>query len=245
MLRKLGGIDTFVTVISAGRPQNVGPMTAQVGAATWYVPHSQRDAYAQHGAVSFGEGSDVAVVPVRNRALRDAWDQGAICVQLDDDLKWAAFAINGRARRTEPARAIETLVRRLSDSDFKLAGAAPTNNPYFVRKANSTNLFIRSGVIAVKPCGILMDERLKVKFDYDYTINHYRRYGGVLRCDDLIFDFQQRTNAGGHVDTRSERVEQEAIAYLLQKWGPWVKRHPRRKNEVLLNLPRRKREVLT
>jgi hypothetical protein len=244
MLRTIGGQQVYLTVISAGRPENVQPMSKMIGAATWYVPEDQKESYRVQGAPFLKKGSDSGVVPVRNRALQEGWARGAISVQLDDDLKWAAFVSNGKAQRIPPSRALELLVKRLAESDFKFGGAAPTNNAYFTRRQNSTNLFIRSGVIAVKPTTLLMDDKLPVKFDYDYTLQHIQTYGGVLRCDDLIFDFQQRTNKGGHVDTRSDAVEQFAIAYLQKKWGSLVRLNPKRKNEILLNVPRRKREVL-
>jgi hypothetical protein len=246
MLQLIDGQKVHVCVVSAGRPENVKAMTEMVGAATWYVPPHQRGEYSQAGAVTIGEGSDQAVVPVRNRCIDDAEGQDAICVQLDDDLRWAAFASNGKAERLDsPRRAIAALIRRLGDSDFYLGGASPTNNAYFTRKQNSTNLFIRSGVMAIKPnSGLRFDEKLKVKFDYDLTIQHYVKFGGVLRCDDLIFEFQQRSSKGGHAQDRVDGRDEEACRYLLAKWPGLVKRHPRRQGEVLLSLPRHKREVM-
>lgn len=243
MLTELRGIPVWLTVISAGRHKNVKPLTEMIGAASWYVPPRESPLYHQEGAHT-RLGSDIHVVPIRNRALTEAFAHGAICVQLDDDLKWAAFASNGKAQRTEPRRLLEVMVERLMDSDFRFAGAAPTNNAYFTRKQNSTNLFIRSGAIALKPNPLRFDENLRVKFDYDLTIQHYLRFGGVLRCDNLIFDFEQRTNTGGHVSDHRATEDEAAIEYLMKKWPGLVIRHPRREHEVLLRLPRHKREVL-
>lgn len=247
MLAQLGANRVWMAVVSSGRPENVRPMAEKIGAATWYVPEEQMDEYADQGVV-VRPGSATGVTPVRNRILDTAF--GPLCpdtiaVMLDDDLKWAAFASNGKAEHVPPRVAITNMVRRLKESDFHLAGASPTNNPYFTRQSQSIHLFIRSGVLAVKPTPLRFDENLKVKEDYDYTIQHYLEYGGVLRCDDLLFDFQQRTNKGGYTDSRSLEREEAAVQYLMSKWGKLVKRHPRRPGEVTLSLPRPKREVLT
>jgi hypothetical protein len=256
VLRKLDGNDVWLSVISAGRPWQVGPMTNLIGPASWYVPPKQWMAYMDAGleVTQLNKGSDSAVVPVRNRALTDAWNRyGVPCVQLDDDLMRVMKVIVPMKRSnwwndSEHVEAVlSEMYARLKDSPFKLAGGAPTNNAYFTRRQTTTRGFIKSGVWMVKGCELLLDEELRTKFDYDYTLQHIRRYGGVLRCDDLIFDFNQFTMKGGHsVDRTKDDKSKElrSITYLEDKWGTnTIRRNPRRPGEILLKFP--KRAVLT
>lgn len=227
----------WVAVISAGRASNVAHMTDLIGAATWYVPDSEVGRYQDAGAERVIP--TVSLVDARNRALEDAAYLGVVCVQLDDDLVRVEKMHGGRAQKTAPLDAIAELVFRLMLVDSTLGGMAPTNNPYFSRKALSTNLFVLGSLMAVKPTGIRFDPQFLLKEDYDFTIQHYLG-AGVLRCDDLLPTFKHYTNRGGAVRRRTAELEAEMVSRLQRKWGPLVKPHPRRENEVLLRLPRHK-----
>ena len=109
---------------------------------------------------------------------------------------------------------------------------------------DTTNLFVVGSCCAIKPgSGLYFDTNLKLKEDYDYTAQHIAKFGGVLRCDDLLASFSHYSNSGGAVDIRSDHEERLAIQLLKNKWPEWIKDHPRRRNEVLLRVTR-KREVL-
>jgi hypothetical protein len=248
MLRILGTQPVWVAVISAGRPKNVGPMTNLIGPSTWYVPHNQWDDY-KHKNIKLARGSDTSAVPVRNRVLTDAFELGVPCLMLDDDLK-RVMKVHTMGERSEwltdgpNIQAILTeLVERLMKSEFHLAGASPTDNAYFTRRPDTTRGFVRSGVWAVKPTGLRLDERFVTKEDYDYTLQHVHVYGGVQRCDDLLFDFKQLSNEGGysHIRTRKDkRREYDSVRLLEHKWGTkLIRRNPRRPGEVLLKFPKR------
>jgi hypothetical protein len=245
----------WLTVISAGRPQNVRHMHSLVGAATWYVPEDQhpeyQDAINQTGGMSeLAKGSDSNVTHARNRALEDAFNRGLPCVQLDDDMKWIKQVIfteeENKAVHASPEHAIQDITKRLTRSGFKLAGTAPTNNPYFTRADETHRTFCRSPLWVVLPNRLRLDPLLLVKFDYDYTLQHIREYGGVCRVDRYITEFDYGTQKGGHVNSRTLETQEDAIAYLEGKWGRrLIKRNPRRPGEILLRVPRPQREVLT
>lgn len=252
MLRELDGLPVWMTAISAGRPGEVSHMEHLCGPLTWYCPEDEWSYYRQSGASGLREGSSSSVVPVRNRALKDAWDRGVPCVQLDDDLVRVMKVLEPMKRSEwwyDPehvhAMMAEALAR-LARSPYKLAGAAPTNNAYFTRHRTTTRGFCRSGFWAIEPCDLWLDEGMQTKFDYDYTIQHVRKYNGVQRCDDLIFDFDVFTKRGGHQDSRTKPGEYEAIAYLQRKWGTKiVVKNPKRDGEVLLKFRKPERVVLT
>jgi glycosyltransferase involved in cell wall biosynthesis len=233
----------WLSVISARRPENADSMSKLIGAATWYTDPESASLYEAHGLSvrpTFGLSA------ARNLAIQEAEKHDAVCVQIDDDLRWMGFARNKKVIKSPSTHAvIQDLVKRLTHSDFYLGGVSPTDNAYFARKRNSSNLFIVGSCCAIKPgSGLYFSTELKLKEDYDYTCQHIARYGGVCRCDDLLASFRHYSNSGGAVDVRSEFTEQQAVHYLLEHWPGWIKKHPRRSNEVLLRVPR-KRELLT
>jgi hypothetical protein len=233
----------WLSVISARRPENVPQMSKLIGAATWYTDPESVSLYEAHG-ISVVPTSGLAAA--RNLAIQEAEKHQAVCVQLDDDLRWLGFARNKKVVKSNNGHlVIQDLVKRLTHSDFYLGGVSPTDNAYFSQKRNSSNLFVVGSCCAIKPGSELwFDTQMRLKEDYDYTCQHIARYGGVCRCDDLLASFRHYSNSGGAVDIRSESTERQAIQHLLDRWPGWIKKHPRRDNEVLLRVPR-KRELLT
>lgn len=242
MLLKLSE-EVWLTVISARRPENVGPMTELLQwPATWYVPPDDVVAYAEqcefHGGTALGV---LGLSGARNAALDDAFNQTYTCVQFDDDLKSVKQLHNGKAYDIAPQDALEEMENRLYLSDYKLCGVAPTNNAYFASKSNSDNLFVIGSMMMIEPSEPRFDTTMKLKEDYAFTADHILTYGGVLRCNDIIPDFKHYTNKGGAVDVRNDEVEAEMCRYLVKRYPGMIRLNSKRKNEVLLKAPRKKR----
>jgi hypothetical protein len=236
MLNKKTGC--FHAVISHKRPQNVAAMGALIGNATWFVGAGEAQAYRDAGAEFVVEGGGLCAS--RNAALDHAFAIGAPCVELSDDLKKLQIAIpNGQknvAGSLSFAEAVTLMRRRLDDFGFKYGGVAPTANPYFfhANRPVSTNLFVVGDFIIVAPSEPRFDENMRLKEDYDFTLQHMRAYGGVVRSNDILASFLHRTNAGGACAVRTSALEQESIAYLKQKWPGAIRDNSRRPDEILL-----------
>jgi hypothetical protein len=242
---EFGGEPAWLAVISAGRPDNVGPMHELLGVgATWYVPRLQRADYEKGGTSTRHDTGSLS--GGRQAALEEARQRGLICLQLDDDLKKIQMAVEGKGVDATADEAFGELLSRLAFSDFRLGGVAPTNNAYFSKdKATSTNLFIIGSCCATKPStSVRWREDLKLKEDYAFTADHILQDGGVLRCDNVLLSFAHYTNKGGAVDVRTVELEQRAIALLLRDYPGLIKPHPRRENEVLLRAPKAKKSAL-
>jgi hypothetical protein len=246
MIRDLGGQRVWLTCISAHRPDNVPKMRELIGEATWYVPESDVPEYRAQGADAVPDGG--SLVAARNKALTDAFNLNVTCIQMSDDLKnikrWSGEE-GVKPIEIPVLEALGDLIGRLHATDLRLGGVAPTNNGFFTSKSTGgSNLFILGDLIAVRPCGLRFDPNLRLKEDFDFTAAHYQTFGGALRCDDLLPTFAHYTNKGGAVAYRSDTVESETIAYLMRKWPGWIVPNPRRKNEVLMRMPRRERVIL-
>jgi hypothetical protein len=228
-------------------------MTNHIGPATWYVPKHQGRNYENAGAYNIGLGSDTNVTIARNQAMEDAFQWKLPCVQIDDDMKWIKRVIwpdadhpKNRAETFSAEAAIQRILLWMEDLGFYLGGTAPTNNPYFSRQPVSTRTFVRSPFWVIRPNPLRLDPKLLVKFDYDYTLQHIEKFGGVCRVDEFVTEFDYGKLPGGHVDSRTMDTQEQAIDYLQHKWGPKiVRRNPRRPGEVLLNVPRPQRVVMT
>jgi hypothetical protein len=247
MIRDFGGGEVFVAVISARRPHRVRPMTRWTGEATWIVAPEDVPAYR---AEIDKLGLELPLVPVeglaaaRNRALDLAFERGVPCLQVSDDLSglWRLLP-DGSTCELSFDGAARLLREELEMSDFRLAGAAPTDNPFYASEHTGSAHFIVGDLILVGPTPLRFDERFLLKEDYDYTCQHYATYGGVVRLNWLLARFAHRTNPGGAVAIRTAELERRMIALLKGKWGDWIRDHPKRPNEVILRLPQRRREL--
>lgn len=237
----------YVGIVSGWRPKNISAMTNLVGQATWYVPNDQVDSYKAHGAVSVVAGGSLC--ESRNRLLRDAFDLGCPCIQLSDDLKKiqkGVVAPDGKkiAADISFSDAVGMLSQGISSGNGKLAGAAPTANPFYWNpdKPVHSRAFIVGDFLYVAPSDPRFDESLRLKEDYDFTLQHLEMYGEVARRNDLLVSFLHRNNPGGAVNYRTSALEQQTILQLKKKWPSHIRDNPRRSDEILLKFSDSARE---
>jgi len=233
---KLG---VWLGVVSHGRPEAVPKVHELLGSnATWYVGIGEGDSYRSKGAYHVVESGKL--LASRNRILDDAFEANIPAVQFSDDPVSLKQAILYRRKITSQILSFQTAVEYLLDglqqTRMKLAGCAPTANEFFFdpRRVISFNRFIVGDFTVTMPTELRYDENLTLKEDYDYTLQHIQKYGGVARRNDILAEFKHYTNEGGVVDYRSVAEEQKNIAYLKKKWGASIKDNKKRPNEILL-----------
>jgi hypothetical protein len=250
-------MERAVYIISAGRPaavERMAPHLATLAVRTpvfWVTCHEDRQAYLDAGA-SHVLATERHLTRQRNLALDHAFtgagqDDGEprACTQLDDDLKRLRAKVPGGARNegveVELVDVLTAHDEALDDTGLSLVGNSPTDNVGFARDGISTRKFVPCPCITVRPSAPRFDENLRLKEDYDFTLQHWATYGGAARCDFIAPSFGRYTNEGGAVSYRTAELEQETIAYLMEKWPGMVRPNPKRANEILLPTPRRHR----
>ena len=233
-----------ICILSSKRPYNVKRFPKLD--ATWYVGKGEESIYRHNGAEKIVESG--GLVESRNRILKDSWDMGAIAITIEDDLKkiYTPYMHGGKfiKKQISLLEGLDLLLLSLEKfPQFYLAGVAPTANLFFYspEKPHSFAHFIVGSLIAVKPCDLLFDKNLRLKEDYDYTLQHIKKYGGAVRNNMILADFEHRKNKGGAVDYRTSELEQTSIKYLKQKWGTVIKDNKRRPNEILMRIPNQPR----
>jgi hypothetical protein len=128
------------------------------------------------------------------------------------------------------------MLNRLKDTPYKLGAVAPTSNRFFYTKPISTQVFCIASLCVVLPDDLRFDETIPLKEDYDFTLQHISRHGGVVRSNDLLAVYKHYRNKGGAVGYRNDKTERAAIAILQRKWGNAIRMNPRRENEILLKV---------
>ena len=239
MIRMIGDKKVWVGIISHLREKNVPDMQNLVGDATWYVDRDEKQIYEQHGARSVVPSG--ALCESRNAILNDAFANDCIALELSDDLKKLELAVDKENKNKKVLNineAIQMMIDAAEKNGAKMVGTAPTNNAYFFnpKKPYHTQAFIVGDMILVLPTELRFDENLKLKEDYDYTLQHIVKYGCVARVNALLPTFLHRSNSGGACHYRNARREQRAIRYLKSKWGDFIADNPRRENEILLKI---------
>lgn len=235
-----------ICCISHGRHENVPEFLRKVGSdqVTFFVK-DQTDVvnYRANGARKvIASGS---LMDSRNAALEHCFEQGKICVQLSDDLVGISFNDFSGKRTKVGVSVVEVLDDLLPNFHVcgsKLGGFPPTDNPYFATKPIEKNKFIVGDFLIVKPNPLRFDTKLRLKEDYDYTLQHIKEYGECVRFGRFLCSFKHYSNKGGAVAYRTDSLEKETIAYLANKWPGCIKMNPKRDNEILIS--RKAKEVL-
>lgn len=238
-------LNAHMGILSSGRAFNVGPMSALVGPATWYVPKGQGDVYKAAGARKVVESGGLC--ESRNAALKAGWDKDLPALIMSDDMTNVQKAfLNDRAEKKAQDVSffvvVEAMHDALAETGAKLAGIAPTDNPFYwdPDEPVQTCAFIGGNLNLVAPCDLFFDTQFEYKGDYDYTLAHLDRYGKVARCNNMLVGFS-RSNKGAPSRVFDLQRSQKMIGLLRKKWGPvTIKGNRKRPNEILLDLSKYK-----
>lgn len=233
---------TYIAVISSGRPGAPYEMRPHLGVmeATWFVGEGEGDDYALYARPQDTIIEGGGLCQSRNAALREAFRDGKECLQISDDLKKLERLQLGNAG-TAPmtlGMAIVEMRAAMKETGAKLAGVAPTNNPFYASRKVNDHGFCVGDLILVAPSQPGFDEDLRLKEDYDFTAQHLAAYGKVARCDWILASFAHRTNRGGAVAYRTTELEQATIAQLKAKWPEAIRDNPKRPDEILFKWPK-------
>ena len=232
-------MDYLITCISHNRHENIKDFLDKVGTnnVVFFVKdETDKENYLKNGANEVVISG--SLMDSRNASLDYCFAKNKICVQLSDDLE-KIMTNDFTGKRTheyvQVVDVMENTINHFVESKYFFAGFPPTNNPFFALKEIELNKFIVGDFIIVKPNHLKFDDKLRLKEDYDYTLQHINEFNGCIRYGAFLNSFKHYSNKGGAVDYRTSILEQETINYLKTKWGNCIKDNPKRENEILLN----------
>lgn len=207
-------------------------------------PKSEKKQYLEYHDKVVGVPNDVrGITPTRNWILDNFDDDWMI--QVDDDARSFHKYENGDLIKFVDSKRVDRFFDNMfvmsEGMGFKVWGLAMASDYKFYRTFAP---FSTQGIVAANIIGILknplrFDERLRVKEDYDYSMQHIYKYGGVLRTHKYGIDVIHLTNEGGCVGYRTKEVEMDAYKTLLGKWGKKVVKFQNNKNFVRMKSPRK------
>lgn len=233
----------IICIPSYGRANAIeGKTLSLFPGATVIVRRDQLSEYSRV-AVNVVPQTGSGISNARNSAL-DMFVSDDDVLMLDDDVKEIGEFRQGKKVPWETGSLVER-IGKLFDYARSISAVAfscsPTSNPFYSKNSKpiSTNLFLIgtfSGYL--KGCQVRFDETLPLKEDYDFTIKAWLDCGVALRFNNVYCDAIHYTNKGGAVETRNDQTEQRAISILLARWPRYIRLNTRRRNEVLLRLPK-------
>ena len=220
-------------VISKGRAATALEVEARFGVpTTWVVPKGEK-----YDVANVIHQKKSGLSNARNTVLDDCFKTHEYCIMLDDDYV-KSYRFLSKTQKTEVpfTDVVQEMYDVLSKSPLHLAGCVATSNPFFSSQKVQFKHFCIASCILVKRTDLRFDTKFKLKEDYDYTLQHIKKYGGVARIGYMTPAFTHYVNKGGAVADRNDELEGKSIALLKKKWGDTVRDNPRRPNEVLLKV---------
>ncbi|AOR28744.1 hypothetical protein FORMB_17050 [Formosa sp. Hel1_33_131] len=216
----------LITVISSGRANKIPNSYNKDW--TFIVGTGEKEAYKKQGFINVIEGG--SLIDSRNKALQLGDEQNKITLQLSDDCGKCFI----KSQEGNIHDVIDYIYKWFSTSELELTGIGPVFNKFY-QKNTITSGFIIGDFTMTKPnTGIRYDNNLRLKEDYDFTLQYLKKYGRTAKHNYIICDFKHYSNKGGAVAYRNDELEKETVNYLLKKWNGALALNPKRENEILL-----------
>ena len=216
----------LITVISSGRADKI-PNTYNKD-WVFIVGHNQKKEYESQGFTNVIEGG--SLIDSRNKALELGDQQNKITLQLSDD---CGKCFIGK-KETEITNVIDSVYKWFKDSNISLTGIGPVFNKFYQKNTITAGFIIGDFTMTKPNTGIRYDTNLRLKEDYDFSLQYLKKYQKNAKHNYIICDFKHYSNKGGAVEYRNDNLEKETVEYLLKKWNGALALNPKRENEILL-----------
>ncbi len=195
-----------------------------------YVDPSEAKEYRRNNPgvtiVECAKGAQGNLCRVRNHILDREFKSGAdVCLLIDDDLQSIQYWEN-RKRITLDSNLVLGFVEKYSqmahDLGAKLWGLNVNNDKACYREYTpfSTTAYIGGPFQAVmRGCDLRYDEKLPLKEDYDFTLQHLNKYRCTFRVNKAYYLVRQSEQPGGCATYRTMERERAQLFALQAKWG--------------------------
>lgn len=232
----------------AGKVTSVRVLGNAGDLAVIFCPESERAAYLEHHAQVVGVPDRIkGITPTRNFILDYAQERGERwVVQTDDDAKHFTYFENDTkapgiaVEDDRKLQIIENMFEMTCDLGTNLFGFQVSYDPKFYREYSpfSFTSVIVGNFMGIVEDGQRFDERLKLKEDYDFSLQSLYKHRRILRFNKYAWAVEHHDTAGGCKAYRGFDTESQAIKTLQAKWGrKIVAVHPKKAYEIRVRVP--------
>lgn len=145
-------------------------------------------------------------------------------VMVDDDVN--RFFVNHlRKRSVLSNEEIWDLVLKgfqmAEDCDSGIWGINCQTDPRFYQQHRpfAFSNVVLGPFLAIRDFSLRFDEALPLKEDYDFFLQHMRKFRKVFRFNGYAYECNHQTWEGGCAEVRNPELEREQFALLQKKWG--------------------------
>jgi hypothetical protein len=116
-------------------------------------------------------------------------------------------------------------------------GVYPVHNAFYMKLGVSHIAFINGSFSGYIKDGILFDEEMPLKEDYDFSARQIKKHGAILRFNFVAADAAHRNNKGGAFEIRkeNENLEIDCALTLIKRHPELIRMNPSRIGEVILS----------
>ena len=157
----------------------------------------------------------------QRRFIQEYFEEGQFIMHFDDDV--SALEIKSE-KGLEEYTMLEELMSKgvaiMKKNNTKIFSIYPVRNAFFMKENVSTDLKLMVGTAY----GIINDKspdliiQLDEKEDYERTALYYKKFGKVIRLNNITLNTTFYKGKGGMVESRTIEKQQEAVSELLDRF---------------------------
>ena len=219
--------------------------------AKYCVPESQKDKYIKEvgkdRVITLPDNEDGDIVKKRNWILKNI---PRPLIMIDDDVKSINYYENRKGENNGEHKNKELDKHELNnffkhnfqlceDFNCKMWGLGQNEDNRIYKEFLPFNLsnIVLGPFQAHLEHGLLFDNRVGTKDDYDMALQQLHKYKKILRLNKFSYECEHGDNKGGIVSYRSKEKEIEYCKQIMLKWGKKIIQYkiPPQKMTDLLN----------
>lgn len=219
-----------ICIPSSNRPDKCS--SAFLCNAIVFVPEGQKSEYEKYLKNEIIEvpGEFYGITKTRNFILRYFLNEDIVFI--DDDVKEAGYfkqglRINLRENRfsSDWLKMFEQCFQITKEFGFSIWGAENGGSKFSNHAFNQIDLkgSINGTILGIVSNSFSFDEKFIVKEDFDLILRAYRKEGGFLKFNNFYWRTKHWDNAGGCVDYRTNKIEEQCIEMLKKRHGNRIK----------------------
>ena len=165
---------------------------------------------------------------------------GDMIVQMDDDIRGISFLSllnHGKLKKVENGKSLKSFFESAFATAIKantiMWGLYPVHNAFYMKDGHSEWALVMGSCMGIINKDLRFDEKFILKQDYELSCRVLKKYGKVIRFNNVAADAKHFDNPGGCKVYRDKYYDQ-IFRMILQKHGDILKPNPKRPNEILL-----------